>query len=95
MPLLLRQHFGTPLAPLLAAAGGPLLLGVPYALALGILVRMLPPSGWPGLALAMATTAALFAILSWWIVLTAADRREWRARLRGVLGRPPAVEDGG
>ncbi|HEX5268956.1 MAG TPA: polysaccharide biosynthesis C-terminal domain-containing protein, partial [Gemmataceae bacterium] len=87
LPLLLRRHFATPLGPLAAALGRPLLLGVPYALGLWTLTRARPPGGWVALALGMAAAAGAFLALSWWLVFSAADRDEWRARLRALLGR--------
>jgi O-antigen/teichoic acid export membrane protein len=87
LPLLLRRHFGTPLRPLAAAVVRPMLLGLPYALGLWSLTHLGSPRGWLALALCVTSAAGVFVALSWWLVLSAADRAEWRARLRVLFWR--------
>jgi O-antigen/teichoic acid export membrane protein len=86
--LLLRKHFGLPLRPLAGAVLGPCLLALPYGAGLLWLRENLDLESWWRLAVAGAVATPGFLLLSWFVLLGPAQRRDWLGRLQPILGRP-------
>jgi O-antigen/teichoic acid export membrane protein len=87
LPLTLHQVFGIPSWTLWRTALAPLLWGLPYAVALWCISLYWPPADWPGFLAASGLGTATGLALWWRLSLGHAQRREWRARLRGILPR--------
>jgi O-antigen/teichoic acid export membrane protein len=82
MALLLRREFGTPLRRLTVAVARPVLLALPCVLALRAVAEAAPPTGWLSLAVAGAGSALGYLALSWFLVLSREERRQWLDRVR-------------
>lgn len=81
-PVLLHQVFGTSLKQLFLAVGQPLAVGIPYGLTVWWIAKSHTPWGWAGLAAEMATTALLYLVVAWLLVLNKSERKQWDSRLR-------------
>ena len=89
LPFLLRREFGTPLRPLVAAALGPAIVGVPFAAGLFALVSAFPPGDfdiptwakWLVLGSGMAAGTMVYSTFAWLLILPREDRDEIRRRL--------------
>ncbi len=88
-PLLLNQTFATPLKPLFWAFLKPLGFGIPYLAALWWFSRNFQSyfRGWFWLGAQMSIAALLFLVLAWLVILEAAERERWYARIQPVLAK--------
>jgi O-antigen/teichoic acid export membrane protein len=82
VPTLMRRHFEVPVGRLASALAKPLLLAIPFAVALSWVDARLPPHGWVQLAASMSSAGAVFAGVCWLLVLSASERATWLHRLR-------------
>jgi O-antigen/teichoic acid export membrane protein len=85
---LLHREFGTPLPALAGAVLRPLALAVPYAYLLRRLADIWPPSAWLSLLAAGTVSALGFLLLSWFSVLSGAERQRWQLRLCSFRSAP-------
>jgi O-antigen/teichoic acid export membrane protein len=86
-PILMRRYFEVPVGRLARTLAKPLLLAIPFAVALSWLDARLPPHGWLGLAVSMSSAGAVFAGVCWLLVLGASERATWLHRLRLLARR--------
>jgi O-antigen/teichoic acid export membrane protein len=86
LPILLRKHFGIPTSTLVAAVAWPVLLSVPYGVAVMWFSVRYPPMNFAMLAIDMSAAAAVFAGVCWVVVLSPTDRANWKLRLRLAAG---------
>jgi O-antigen/teichoic acid export membrane protein len=87
LPKLLRQEFGTPLTQLFKAVVSPLMLAVPYSVALWWIASVYPPVGWFELGGQLAT-AVLAYLAFWWLAMLDRDQRARVAeRASMMIGR--------
>ena len=87
LPMLLRRHFGIPLAALARAALMPLLLGTPCAVAVRSVALLRPRYGWHELMASIAGCGAVYFGLSVWLLLAPTSDRCALERLRRAVRR--------
>lgn len=85
LPLLLQQVFGTSLRQLFLAVFKPLVLGIPYALAVWWVARSYAPWGWFGLAIEAGLTVLIYLVMAWLLVFNRGDRLQWVSRFRVIF----------
>lgn len=95
LPLLLRRDFNVSIRALCRAGAKPLLVGLPYAVAVGWLAFAHRPWGWVGLVGEMAGAASVYLALAWAVVLCREERAGWAARLRQLRPRRRRVDERG
>jgi hypothetical protein len=82
-PTLVCRRYGASARLILAAAARGLAVGVPWAAGAWLLARShTPPMRWIGFAAECALVGAAALAYCWWMILTPAERQEWRRRLR-------------
>jgi O-antigen/teichoic acid export membrane protein len=84
-PMLLKKLFRVPLWPLFRAIASPVVIGIPYALAIRWFAHAHPPQGWILLALDMTGSAVLYLGITWLTIFKAEERAVWSLRLRMLL----------
>jgi len=90
-PVQLHRTFGIAIPKLLQAVGRPVVLGVPYVIALWLFERSYRPQGWFALAGEMLLAGLLYLAMAWWLVLGAEERDLWRIRIKLFRLRPSAA----
>jgi O-antigen/teichoic acid export membrane protein len=95
MPRVLKQAFGIEPWNLCAAAGRPLLLGVPYAGLVWWLAHSHAANGWLGLGAEMGATALGGVAIWWYTGISREGRNIWRRRLTAMLAHLPAMAEPG
>jgi O-antigen/teichoic acid export membrane protein len=84
-PALLHATFGVRPGLLLRAAGGPLLLGAPYALFLGWVSQVVGQPGWVELGLLATAGVAGYLLLAWLLAFSREEQAAWKERLVHVM----------
>ena len=78
LPWHLRSTFATSPIALFKAIAVPLVVGVPFTLALVWIGRVVGAMGWFELAALMAGSVASYLVIAWFVVLGSAERAEYR-----------------
>ena len=84
LPLLLRREFGTPVLPLLKAAGLPVMLGAAVTLALRAMGPSIPATTWLMLLSLEGTICLGLMVMGAVCFVPKVEREEWLARVRGL-----------
>jgi O-antigen/teichoic acid export membrane protein len=86
MPMLLWRDFDVSPRKLVGAVAKPILLAIPYGSAVMWIALHHAPAHWATLALHMSLAGFLFSVICWCVLLSPADRANWKLRLRLARG---------
>lgn len=85
LPLLMREVFGTSVKQLFLAVAQPLVVGIPYGLAVWYIAKSHTPWGWIGLCTEMSLAALIYLLIAWLLLFNEYERKQWSERLKMLL----------
>ena len=81
----MREVFGTSVKQLFLAVAQPLVVGIPYGLAVWYIAKSHTPWGWIGLCTEMSLAALIYLLIAWLLLFNEYERKQWSDRLKMLL----------